>query len=243
MTGKSIIRAGMSRPSRQNQLYEQNATTPEEVAGRIGCRGTNDYDAKIIDLVGDIPLCVFGKNESEPPTVSSEPNDLYAANDQSCKTHELHNFFVFTGTLNDGDTSVKGKLLTAEVDTGKLMPKAATEIACGIAMKSVAASGADEDLETLFIGPLGGLSPVVITEAGTIDGETVTLTHTPISFQNITITTGDVANVDCIVGGVAVAKGALGVGICTLAGKVITFHADNTPTLCSITYSYLPGNE
>ena len=242
-TAKSILRAGHGRPSRQNSLYEQTSTSNEVVAGLIGVKGTADYDMKLYTAKG-IASCVFDYNISQPVYVSGAWESKYARNDQSVHAIEPEELFIFEGLLDDGETAIKYKLATAEGGTGKLQVKGSTEVAVAIFMEGQAASGSDLDQEALFLGALGGLSPVCVRETATTPASSVfTLDHAPISIHAVWLKGG--------VSSQATGNALVGVAATTLSTntynwipgeKTITVASTDSTTQLIIDYVYVPGN-
>lgn len=243
-TAKSILRAGHGRPSRQNSLYEKTSSTNEVVAGLIGVKGTADYDMKLYTAKG-IASCVFDYNLNQPAYISGDWESKYAVNDQSVPVIEPAELFIFEGSLDDGETSVKYKLATAEPGTGKLQAKGSTEVAVAIFMEGQVASGSDPDQEALFLGALGGLSPVAKRETATTPSSSVfTLAHAPISIGGAVIRGGTSTDVTFTnIPGLAPTTLATGQAYWVPGEKTIMVASTDTTTQLIIDYVYLPGNE
>jgi len=243
-TAKSILRAGMGRPSRQNSLYQKTSSTNEVVAGLIGQKGTADYDMKLY-ATGGIPACVFDYNISQPAYVSGAWEDKYAVDNQSVPVIEPAELFIFEGLLDDGETSVKYKLAAAEAGTGKLIAKNSAEVACAIFMEGQAASGADLDQEALFLGAIGGLSPVSYIEtvtAGAITDHVIALSYSPVAIGGVGIMGANAG----------AAAPRVGVSVTAMVSmqyshvpgtKALKVASTDAATIITVQYSYLPGNE
>ena len=238
--GKEVIRAGTTRPPRQHPVYEKTTSDTELISGRVYMKGTADKQHKKYNALGREALGVFGRNLSHPAYVAASElfDSDYAYDGRDIEGYELSDIFIFRGTLLDGETIVKGKLVSCSVAAGhegKIIAKLETNTAIGVALESKVASGADELVEILFLGPIGGLAPISLTEVLTGSGETITLTHSPLSIDMIDMTAGETTGAFVLAG-----TAASGISV-SIAGKVITFNAADTPTTVSVRYTYLPG--
>jgi len=239
-TGKEVIRAGVPRIARQHPVYEKITDDVEYTRARLYSKGTADKQHKLYNTLGSVALGVFDRNLSQPAYVAgSEIHDSdYSYEGRTVETNEINDVFIWRGTLLDGETVVKGSVVSASVAAGhegKIITKLATNAVVGVAMESIAASGSDEPIEILFLGPLGALAPVRITEELTGAVESVTCSHPPISISMIDMTAGQTTGQFILA-----VTAASGTSV-SLSGSVLLFHIDDTPTTVSVTYSYLPG--
>jgi len=232
----------MWRPSRQSPQYEYTSSSIETVAQRVSCRGSADKQHKLA-VAHHILGGVFGENLSQPTyySTSEQFESTMALNTKTVEIYELENFFIFFGVLNDGESATKYKLASAEAGTGKLDTKASTEIAAAIFMETTAASGGDENIEALFLGPLGGMSPVCVVSVDVaVATNSCTLANAPISITSVQIKGGTANNAGEINTITPVAASEVQ---WTPGTKTLNFIASDAVTKATVSYAYLPGNE
>lgn len=228
---RSIVKSGNAYISRKVKRYEKTSTDDEVVLKRIGSKGTADDQVKLY-VAGAVPAGVFDYqvgNEGYNST-TGKYDDSYCHDGKNALLLE-YGSFTFIGTLDDGQTITKGMKLMPESGTGKLQKWDGSNPIIAEALQSVTASGADADIECLFILPM---MPVIIEETLNVVTNVATLTYVPIMIEYIEAVAGSAT------GGVKLLT--TNSPIATLnaklvrASKTLTFWGTDGVTSCKVRY-------
>jgi hypothetical protein len=132
----------------RNMLYYKTSTTYEDVAGRIGARGTQDYYLRYW-TTGDTPFCVFDYQDEAGFDSDNNRDDAYVKHLGNVK-HRAWGIFVAMGVLYAGETVTMGGKLQPQNGTGKLLAYV-NGPGVGFALETKTASGgADCDIAYLW---------------------------------------------------------------------------------------------
>jgi len=186
MSRLSVIKRGNGWPlnaSEDSYLYEKTTDDTEVVAQLGASKGTADHQFKI--YVSGIPAGVFDFQYLHPGRDSSDNYDKTRAVTAQPVNIYTEGDFVFEGTLDNGQSIVKGEPVQFESGTGKIQLQTSNP-QCGWAAETKAASGADGKILVHWDPE----HSVIVDEDVTVTAHQGTLTHTPIEIHLVEGTTG-----------------------------------------------------
>lgn len=181
------------------EFYEaQVGSATEQIAGRIGSKGTAQSQAKLY-ASGEVPILVFDYQRQEGLNATSGFRDREYQKDGEKVDHLMptESPVVVKGVLKDGESVTFLQLIDPEADTGKAIAHVAGGFACALALEVAAPSGSDDtEFLMLFFGMLmdpGRDSALegtrVATETVTVTTHVGTLTNTPVVIEYVEAST------------------------------------------------------